>query len=148
MLRIVSQQTIKLNFVCDNPWLLFQLNTMSSTSDSQAKEQPPWKALLPFISEEMAGPIFSCFLKRAVAIMSTVVPILPPLRDQDVLSRHPAMKLVNVMVGLRTLYENAIGSQQIRMILGLILDEKPFVYFVIQLSCQVMQLEKGKNLRL
>ena len=89
----------------------------------------------------MSGPIFHCFLRRAAAILSTVdfsLPCLPPLLNAEL--KSPVHKLTNASVGLLKLYHNTSDEAQKCTLLELVTKEKAFVYYVIQLTCKVMQL--------
>ena len=59
------------------------------------------------------------------------------------MSRYPAVKLLNVSRVLSKLYYST-NDEQKNAFLRLVVEEKAFVYFVIQLSCKVMQLDDGK----
>ena len=93
------------------------------------------------ITKEMTGPIFQCFLRRGAAILSSVdfsLPCLPPLLSSE--SKSPVHKLTNVSVGLLKIYHNTSDEAQGCSFLDQVAKEKAFVYYVIHLTCKVMQL--------
>ena len=93
------------------------------------------------ITKEMSGPIFHCFLRRAAAILSSVdfsLPCLPPLLNSKL--KSPVYKLTNASVGLLKMYHNTSDEAQRCSFLELVAKEKALVYYVMQLTCKVMQL--------
>lgn len=94
----------------------------------------------------MAGPIFSCFLKRAAAVLSSIdfsAPHLPLMLDGDL--KNPVFKLTNISVGLLKMYHGTDDQSQRTSFLELVAQNKAFVYFVMQLACKNIQLCGGKR---
>ena len=100
---------------------------------------------LPSISQEIAAPIFRCYLKRVAAILSTVdftATHFPPLPPD--MSQYPAKKLLSASQVLKSMYMNAANEGQRNTFLALVAEETAFLRLVIQQSCRIMVLENGK----
>ena len=88
----------------------------------------------------MAGPIFSCFLRRATAVLFSIdysAPHLPLVSEGA--SKNPVLKLTNVSVGLLKMYRGTDDECQRRSFLELVAHNKAFIYLVMQLACKVIQ---------
>ena len=90
----------------------------------------------------MAGPTFTCFLKRAVAVLFSIdfsAPHLPSVMEGKA-AKNPVSKLENISLGLVKMYHGAKDESQRKLLLSLIVQNKAFIYFVIQLTCKAIQL--------
>ena len=88
----------------------------------------------------MTGPIFSCFLRRAAAVLFSIdfsAPHLPRVLEGGL---NPVFKLTNISVGLLKMYHGTNDESQRLSFLELVAQNKAFVYFVMQLACRVIQL--------
>ena len=90
----------------------------------------------------MAGPIFTCFLKRAAAVLFSIdfsAPHLPPVLEGKS-AKSPVSKLENISIGLFKMYHGTKDESQRKSLLDLVAQNKAFIYFVIQLACKAIQL--------
>lgn len=88
----------------------------------------------------MAGPIFSCFIKRANAVLCSIdfsAPHLPLIVEAG--PNHLVSKLTNLSLGLSKMYDNVNDESQRKSFLEIVSQNKVFVYFVIQLACKAIQ---------
>ena len=115
---------------------------VDSDEEEPQEEEKQWLTFLPSITIEMTGPIFTCFLKRAAAVLFSIdfsVPHLPPVLKGKT-AKSPVSKLENISLGLVKMYHGAKDESQRKLLLNLIAQNKAFVYFVIQLACKAIQL--------
>ena len=115
---------------------------VSSDEEEPKEEEGQWLAFLPSITREMAGPIFTCFLKRAAAVLFSIdfsAPHLPPVLEGKS-AKSPVSKLKNISNGLFKMYHGTKDESQRKSLLGLVAQNKAFIYFVIQLACKAIQL--------
>lgn len=117
-------------------------------STSGDDDEAPWKAFLPFLSDEFTPLIFRCFLRRAAAILSAIdfsASHLPPLpENKSELLEFATFKLLNVSLALLKMYNSTTDKAKKLSFLGVLAKEQGFVYFSIRLACKVVDLY-GKN---
>ena len=90
----------------------------------------------------MVGPTFTCFLKRAAAVLFSIdfsAPHLPPVLESKS-AKSPVSKLENVSIGLFKMYCGTKDESQRKSLLDLVAQNKAFIYFVVQLACKAIQL--------
>ena len=90
----------------------------------------------------MVGPTFTCFLKRAAAVLFSIdfsAPHLPPVLEGKS-AKSPVCKLETISIGLCKMYHGTKDESQRKSLLDLVAQNKAFIYFVIQLACKAIQL--------
>ena len=109
-------------------------------TDSSNTER--WLAYLPYMSGEMACLVFRCFLRRVTSILSDIdfsAPRLPPL-PENIPQEFTVFKLLNASTALLKMYNCAGDQTKKNSFLNVLVKERGFVYFTIQLICKVVAL--------